>query len=79
MDSTRREMDLAPSIYVQVVEKSAIVKVRSVDVTPALKFTVEVAATLKDALANLPTIERSSKLEVVVIFFYNTHGESLYV
>ena len=37
------------------------------------------AATLKDALANLPTIERSSNPEVVVIFLYDTHGESLYV
>ena len=37
------------------------------------------ATTLKDALAILPAIERSSKPEVVVIFSYDTHGESLYV
>ena len=37
------------------------------------------AATLKDALAILPTIEHSLKLEVVVIFLYDTHRESLYV
>ena len=37
------------------------------------------AATLKDALAILPAIDRASKLEVVVIFSYDTHGESLYV
>ena len=37
------------------------------------------AATLKDALAILPAVERASKPEVVVIFSYNTHGESLYV
>ena len=37
------------------------------------------AATLKDALAILPAVERASKPEVVVIFSYDTHGESLYV
>ena len=37
------------------------------------------AATLKDALAILPAVERALKPEVVVIFLYNTHGESLYV
>ena len=40
---------------------------------------IEVAATLKDALTNLPAIERLSKPEVIVIFSYDTHGESLYV
>ena len=37
------------------------------------------AATLKDALAILPVVDRASKLEVVVIFSYDTHGKSLYV
>ena len=37
------------------------------------------AATLKDALAILPAVERASKPEVVVIFLFDTHGESLYV
>ena len=61
------------------MEKFAKVKVNSVDAAPSLQFTVEVTTTLKDALANLPTIERSSKPELVVIFSYNTHRESLYV
>ena len=79
LNYTQWETDLAPSIYVQAVEKFAKVKVHSADATPLLHFTVEVAATLKDVLANLPTIERSSKPEVVVIFLYNTHEENLYV
>ena len=37
------------------------------------------AATLKDALAILPAIERVLKPKGVVIFSYDTHGESLYV
>ena len=56
-----------------------MVKVRSADAASLLRFTVKVAATLKDALANLPAIERSSKPKVIVIFLYNTHGESLYI
>ena len=36
-------------------------------------------ATLKDALAILPAVDRASKPKVVVIFSYDTHGESLYV
>ena len=61
------------------MEKFAKVKVGSTDAASLLQFTVKVAATLKDALANFPAIEQSSKLEVVVIFSYDTHGESLYV
>ena len=34
---------------------------------------------LKDALACLPAVDQVSKLEVVVIFSYDTHGESLYI
>ena len=67
------------SIYVEAVAKFAKVIVRSTDSTSSLHFRVEVAATLKDALAILPAIERASKPEVVVIFSYDTHRESLYV
>ena len=79
MNPTQRETNLAPSVYVQAVEKFAKVKVCSADAAPMLKFMAEGAGTLKDALANLPAIEQSSKLEVVVIFSYNTHEESFYV
>ena len=44
-----------------------------------MKYSVEIAATLKDALTTLPAVDRSSKLEVVVIFSCNTRGKSLYV
>ena len=76
---TLRDTDLAPSIYAEAVAKFAKVIVCSMDATSLLQFRVEVAATLKDALGILPTIECSSKLEVVVIFSYDMHGESLYV
>ena len=76
---TQRDRDPAPSIYIEAVAKFAKVVVRSTDATTSLQFRVEVAATLKDALAILPAIERASKLEVVVIFSYDTQGESLYV
>ena len=79
MAPTQRETDPAPSIYIDVVAKFAKVVVRSTDATSSLQFRVEMAATLKDALAILPTIDRASKPEVVVIFSYDTHGESLYV
>ena len=75
----QRDRDPASSIYVEAVAKFAKVIVRSTDATSLLHFKVEVVATLKDALAILPTIERASKLEVVVIFSYDTHGESLYI
>ena len=76
---TQRETDPAPSIYVEGVAKFAKVVVRSMDGTSSLQSRVEVAATLKDALAILPAVERASKPEVVVIFSYDTHGESLYI
>ena len=75
----QREIDPAPSVYVEAMAKFAKVVVRSTDATSLLQFRVEVAATLKDALAILPAIERASKPEVVVIFSYDIHGESLYV
>ena len=74
-----RDTDPAPSIYVEAVAKFAKVVVRSANGTSSLQFRVKVAASLKDALAILPAIERVSKPKVVVIFLYYTHGESLYV
>ena len=59
--------------------KFAKIIVWSTDTTSSLQFRVEVAAMLKDALAILPAIEHASKLEVVVIFSYDTHVESLYI
>ena len=56
-----------------------MVKVQGINSALAVNFSVKVAATLKDALTILPAIKRSSKLEVVVIFSYNIHEESLYV
>ena len=75
----QRETDPAPSIYIEAVAKFAKVVVRSVNGTSSLQFRVKVAATLKDALAILLAIERASKPEVVVIFLYDIHGESIYV
>ena len=79
LNPMQRDTDLAPSIYVEAVAKFAKVIIRSTEAMSPLQFSVKVAATLKDVLAILPTIERSSKPEVVVIFSYNTHKESLYV
>ena len=76
---TQRDTDPASSIFVEAMAKFAKVIVRSIDATSSLHFRVEVAAMLKDALAILPAIERASKSEVVVIFSYDTHGESLFV
>ena len=64
----QRDTDPAPSIYVEAVAKFAKVVVRSADGTSSLQFKVEVAATLKDALAIRPAVERALKPEVVVIF-----------
>ena len=72
-------MDPAPTVYVEAVAKFAKVNVRFVETSSALRFSVEVATTLTDALVNLPAIERSSKPEIVVVFSYDTQGESLYV
>ena len=76
---TQRDTDPARSIYVKAVAKFAKFVVRSMDAVSSLQFRVEVAATLKDAFAILPTVKRASKPEVVVIFSYDTHRESLYV
>ena len=77
MNPTQRDMNLARSISVEAVAKFAKVKVCSVDPSSSLQFNVEVAATLKESLANLPAIE-PSKPKVVVIFLYDTQEESLY-
>ena len=53
----QRDTDLALSIYVEAVAKFAKVIVRSTDATSSLQFSIEVAATLKDALAILPAIK----------------------
>ena len=72
-------MDPAPTIYVKAVAKFAKVNVGSAETSSALRYSVDVAALLTDALANLPAIDRLSKLEIVVVFSYDTQGESLYV
>ena len=59
--------------------KFAKVNAHFTEESSALQFSIEVAATLMDALANLPATERSSKPKIVVIFSYDTQGESLYV
>ena len=76
---TQRDMDPAPTIYVEVVAKFAKVNVGSAETSSALRYSIDVAASLTNALANLPAIDRSSKLEIVVVFSYDTQGESLYV
>ena len=79
MAPTQRDMDSAPTVYVEAVAKFAKVNVCSAETSSALLFSVDVAASLMDALANLPAIDRSSKPEIVVVFSYDTQGESLYV
>ena len=76
---TQRDVDPAPSVYIEAVAKFAKVNVGFAATSSALRFSVDVAASLTDALANLPAIDRSSKPEIVVIFSYDTQGESLYV
>ena len=79
LSSSQRDTDPAPTVYVQAVQKFAMVKVRGADFQEGVDFSVEVAATLKDALPCLPAVDRVSKPEVVVIFSYDAHGESLYI
>ena len=76
---TQRDVDPAPTIYVEAMAKFAKVNVSSAETSSALRFSVDVIALLTDALANLPAIDRSSKPEIVVVFSYDTQGESLYV
>ena len=75
----QRDVDPAPTIYVEAVAKFAKVNVRFAQTSSALRFSVEVATSLMDALVNLPAINRLSKPEIVVVFSYDTQGESLYV
>ena len=79
LNPSQRDADPAPTVFVQVVEKFAMVKVRGVNSEVGVNFLVEVAATLKDAFATLPALDWSSKSEVVVIFSYDTQGESVYI
>ena len=79
LNPTQRDVDPASTLYVQAVEKFAMVKVRGVNSKVGVNFSVEVAATLKDALTTLSALDRSSKPEVVVIFSYDTQDESLYI
>ena len=79
MAPTQRDVDPAPTIYVEAMAKFAKVKVGSAEMSSALHYSIDVAASLTDALANLPAIDRSSKPEIVVVFSYDTQGESLYV
>ena len=55
----QRDVDPAPTVYVEAVAKFAKVNVRSAETSSALRFSVDVAASLTDALVNLPTIDRS--------------------
>ena len=79
LSSSQRDTDPAPTVYIQAVEKFAMVKVWGVDSQVGIDFSVEVTATLKGALASLPVVDQLSKPEVVVIFSYDIHGESLYI
>ena len=72
-------MDPAPSVYVDAVAKFAKVNIHFAEMSSALHFSVEVVATLADALVNLPAIEQSSKPKIVLVFSYDTQGKSLYV
>ena len=79
MAPTQRDVDPAPTVYVEAMAKFAKVNVGSAETSSALRFSVDVAASLTDALANLPAIDWSSKPEIVVVFSYDTQGESLYM
>ena len=76
---TQRDVDLAPIVYVEAMAKFAKVNVRSAATSSVLRFSIDVATSLTDALANLPAIDWSSKPEIVIVFSYDTQGESLYV
>ena len=56
-----------------------MVKVWGEDSQDGVDFSVEVAATLKDALACLPALDGLLKPKAIVIFSYDAQGESLYV
>ena len=49
------------------------------DVQSVVKFTMDVAPTLKDAFQNLLLIQGNAKPELIVVFLYNTMEESLYI
>ena len=64
MAPTQRDVDPAPTVYVEAVAKFAKVNVRSAKTSSALRYSVDIAASLTDALANLPAIDQSSKPEI---------------
>ena len=64
----QRDEDPAPTVYVEVVTKFAKVNVGSAETSSVLRFSVDVAASLTNALANLPAINWSSKQEIVIVF-----------
>ena len=76
---TQRDVDPTPTIYIEVVAKFAKVNVSSGETSSTLHYSVDVAASLTDALVNLPAIDRSSKPEIVIVFSYDIQGESFYV
>ena len=61
LNPTQRDIDPASIVYVQAAEKFAMVKVRGMDLQLAVNFSIEVVATLKDALMTLLAIDLSSK------------------
>ena len=72
LNPSQRNTNPALIVYVQAVEKLAMVRVRGMSYEVGVNFSVEVVATLKDALTSLLAIDRSSKPKVVVIFSYET-------
>ena len=79
LSPTQRDVDPAPTVYVEAMANFAKVNVRSAETSSVLRFSIDVAATLTDALANLPAINQSSKPEIFIVFSYDTQGESLYM
>ena len=59
LNPSQRDTDPAPTVYVQAVQKFAMVKVRGADSQEGVDFSVEVAATLKDAFG-MPSHSGSS-------------------
>ena len=71
LNPSQRDANPAPTVYVQIVERFAMVKVQGVNSAMGVNFSMELTATLKDAFATLHALDRSSKPEVVVIFSYD--------
>ena len=69
---TQRDVDPAPTVYLEAVAKFAKVNVRSTGTSFELRFSVDVATSLTDALANLLAMDWLSKPEIVIVFSYDT-------